>query len=283
MREGRASFTAALVCMGRAIAEARHIEPRFSDPTAMVLLPPAERARVERFLAGAAPKGPRGGLERWYLESQAKVMAARTVAIDDAIRAAAHPQLVILGAGLDGRAWRMPELRDVVVFEVDHPDSQREKRARAAALGPCAKDIRFAAVDFTRDDLAAALAAAGHDPSRPTTWVWEGVVMYLTAADIEATLGRVAARSPQGSRLVVLYHAPAWMLKLLGLLVRRVGEPFRSALPPSEMAALLERHGFRPVRDEDIATIGARLAPAVAKGTRPIHHLRVVTADRMRV
>lgn len=283
MREGRASFTAALVCMGRAIAEARRIEPRFSDPTAMILLPPADRERVERFLAGRVPKGPRGRVERWYMGSQAKVMAARTVAIDDAVRAVAHPQLVILGAGLDGRAWRMPELSDVVVFEVDHPDSQREKRGRAAALTPCAKDIRFVSVDFTRDDLAAALAGAGHDPSRPTTWVWEGVVMYLRPADIEATLRHVAARSPRDSRLIVLYHAPAWMLKLLGLFVRRVGEPFRSALRPAEMAALLERHGFRPARDEDIAAIGARLAPEVARGTEPIRHLRVVTADRMRV
>ena len=115
------------------------------------------------------------------------MMVSRTVAIDEAVRAAASPQVVILGAGLDGRAWRMQELRDVTVFEVDHPDSQRVKRARVSALQQVARDVRFVPVDFTRDRLDDALAAAGHDATRPTTWIWEGVVMYLELADIEAT------------------------------------------------------------------------------------------------
>jgi Leucine carboxyl methyltransferase len=59
-------------------------------------------------------------------------LARGPVAIDDAIRTAASPQVVILGAGLDGRAWRVSELADAIVFEVDHPDSQRMKRERAA-------------------------------------------------------------------------------------------------------------------------------------------------------
>lgn len=98
------------------------------------------------------------------------LMIARTVAIDDAIRASAAPQVVILGAGLDGRAWRMSELSDATVFEVDHPDSQREKRARAAQLAPIAREIRFVPVDFARDDLEAALAAGGHDPMQRLSW-----------------------------------------------------------------------------------------------------------------
>jgi hypothetical protein len=48
------------------------------------------------------------------------------VVFDGAIRTAAYPHVVILGAGLDGRAWRMSELADAIIFEVDHPDSQRK-------------------------------------------------------------------------------------------------------------------------------------------------------------
>ena len=112
------------------------------------------------------------------------------------MRDAGAPQVVILGAGLDGRAWRMPELRDVTVFEVDHPDSQREKAARAAALLRVAREVRFVPVDFTRDRLDEPLAAAGHDPARPTTWIWEGVVMYLTTAESRprSTSSRAARR-----------------------------------------------------------------------------------------
>jgi methyltransferase (TIGR00027 family) len=187
-------------------------------------------------------------------------MVVRTVAIDEAIRAAASPQVVILGAGLDGRAWRMPELGGAVVFEVDHPDSQREKRARAAALTRTAREVRFVPVDFSRDALDDALAAAGHDRLLPTTWVWEGVVMYLTPAEVEATLAVVAQRSAAASRLVVAYHTPAWLLWVVGPIVRRLGEPLRSAFTPEAMEALLGRHGFRAARDEDVRALGARSA-----------------------
>src|SRR5262245_20529004 len=104
MKPGHGSQTAVLVCMGRAVAHGATTVSRFADPTAFALLPDDARARVERFRAGDAPKGVRARLEHAHLEKLSKVMVARTVAIDDALRSAASPQLVILGAGLDGRA-----------------------------------------------------------------------------------------------------------------------------------------------------------------------------------
>jgi len=209
-------------------------------------------------------------------------MLVRTIAIDDALRAVGSPQVVILGAGLDGRAWRMPELANVVVFEVDHPDSQRVKRARIPALTPGAHDIRFVPVDFERDSLSDALANAGHDPARPTTWIWEGVVMYLTPADVEATLGAIARRSAATSRLVIVYHSPALLLRLAGLYLRYLGEPLRSAFQPSAMRALLAKYGFVVARDDDIHALAAALAPGLAEAMKVAKHLRVVTADRAR-
>jgi methyltransferase (TIGR00027 family) len=267
------------VCAGRAIAHGAPWAGRFSDPAAMALLPDDARARVERYRAGVVPPGLGGRLQHAYLGRQAMLMAVRTVAIDDAVRAAASPQLVILGAGLDGRAFRMAELRDVVAFEVDHPDSQREKRARAAALTPTARELRYVPVDFARDDLDAGLAAAGHDPARPTTWIWEGVVMYLARAAIEATLAVVARRSAPRSRLVVLYHSPALIRPIVGFFVRRIGEPLRSVFRPAAMRALLARYGFEVVHDDDLPTIGAAMSPELGRGTRPIKHLRIATAD----
>ena len=209
------------------------------------------------------------------------MMVARTVAIDDAIRERPAPQLVILGAGLDGRAWRMPELRDTVVYEVDHPDTQREKRTRAAALAPAAREIHFVPVDFTRDDLDVALARAGHDPARPTVWLWEGVVMYLTASEIEATLAIVERRAAAGSRLIVAYHSPALILAIVAAFVRHLGEPLRSVHTPEKMRALLAAHGFEVTRDDDLRSIGATLPPDVAQATRVMKHLRIATADRV--
>jgi methyltransferase (TIGR00027 family) len=253
---------------------------RYSDPTALVLLPDAARARVERVRAQGAPKGLRQKLARGPLDTRSKMMVVRTVAIDDAVRAARAPQLVILGAGLDGRAWRMNELRDVTVFEVDHPDSQRDKQARVGKLERVAREVRFVPVDFTRDSLDAALAAAGHDPAQPTTWIWEGVVMYLTQSAIEATLDVVQKRSASNSWLSVVYFTPAPILKLVGLVLRFVGEPLRSEFSAEQMRDLLARFGFDVSADGDLPTLGSALSADLAHATRHLKHMRIVTAQR---
>lgn len=267
--------------MGRAVAHGATSVHRFSDPTALELLPDHARAFVEGLRAGTPPRGMRARLRHAYHVRQSKVMVARTVAIDDAVRAASSPQLVILGAGLDGRAWRMPELRDAIVFEVDHPDSQREKRERAARLTRTAREVRFVAVDLTHESLDDALASARHDPSRPTTWIWEGVVMYLTRAEVEATLAVIARRSAPGSRLVVLYHSPTLLLRAVGVFVRRLGEPLRSAHSAEEMRTLLSRHGFGLIDDQGLPEIAAAMPRDIADAAAFARHMRLATAERL--
>jgi methyltransferase (TIGR00027 family) len=268
--------------MARAAANGATPVAAFSDPTALALLPAEARTSVARHRAKVPPKDRRERMQRVFLEKRAQMMVVRTVAIDDAVRAAPSPQVVILGAGLDGRAWRMPELGNSVVFEVDHPDTQREKTARVQELTQKAAEVRFVPVDFTRDSLDAALARAGHDPMRATTWIWEGVVMYLTRADAEATLAVVERRSPPASRLVIAYISPAPMRWVAALFLRRLGEPIRSVFTADAMRELLGRFGFGVVEDEDVCTIGRALSPELGKGTetRPMRHLRIVTADR---
>ena len=141
MQEGRASQTAVMVATARAIAHLESSVPGFADPTALVLLPEEAQARVARFTgASAAPASRRERLSDEFLKGRAQMMAVRTVAIDEEVRAAAAPQVVILGAGFDGRAWRMRELGEAVVFEVDHPDTQRDKsRGRLRSRGPRAR------------------------------------------------------------------------------------------------------------------------------------------------
>jgi methyltransferase (TIGR00027 family) len=269
-----------MVAMWRAIADGRPVVAQFSDPTAYALLPAYARARVDAVRKAGHRHGRRGGLSGAVLPRRVLVMVARTVAIDDAVRGARSPQVVILGAGLDGRAWRMPELGDAVVFEVDHPDTQREKRARVGSLTQCAREVRFVPVDFTKDRLDDALAAAGHDPTVPTTWVWEGVVMYLSPADVQRTLSVVSARSPAGSRLIVLYFSPSWRLHLLGFVVRRIGEPLRSKFTPDKMVGLLAAHRFEVTEDRAVSEIGRSLSPELERATRPFKHARVVVADK---
>jgi len=269
--------------MGRAAAQGRTSVAGFDDPTALALLPEEARRRVERLRSDTRPTGVRERLAFAYLKRLAEMMALRTVAIDNAIRSASTPQLVTLGAGLDGRAWRMPQLREATVFEVDHPDSQREKLGRVSRLTQTARDVRFVAVDFERDLLDEKLAAAGHDPASATTWVWEGVVMYLTRSDIERTLAVIGSRSAPGSRLVVVYQRPGVVRSLSTLVFRLAGEPLRSAFTPEAMRAMLEAYGFSVKSDEDLSAIRASLsgAPNASNGwAQRINVLRIAVADR---
>jgi len=281
MKPGHGSQTAVLVCAARAIAHEAKLVPRFSDPTALELLPDASRALVRAHREGP-PKSLRARFRYEFMSARAAMMGVRTVIVDDAVREAAAPQVVILGAGLDGRAWRMPELKDAIVFEVDHPDTQREKTARVGSLTQHAREVKFVAVDFTRDDLAERLASAGHDPSQPTMWIWEGVVMYLTPAEVEATLRIIAARSAAGSRLAIVYIGPGgFLVPIVALAVRRLGEPFRSRYRASEMRELLARHGFDVRMDEGLPASAARIAPAIEKSSRRVKHMRSVIAARV--
>ncbi len=143
----------------------------------------------------------------------------------------------------------MRELAKSIVFEVDHPDSQLQKRQRVTPLTLEAREVRFVPLDFRSGDLAHALEAAGHNSQLSTAWIWEGVVMYLTRDDIQRTLSTIEARSAPGSRLIVAYHQPALMLLLLAVIVRRLGEPIRTVLTPHQMRNLLDHYGFRKCWD----------------------------------
>lgn len=280
VKDGHGSKTAELVCAGRALAHEHVLPGRFRDPTAEVLLDEATRSEVRSVRRGERPGGLKARLWQGYLHTQAVMMAVRTVWLDDRIAAAHHPQLVILGAGLDGRAWRMEALRDVSVFEADFPSSQQVKRERSASLRPVSCDIRFVPVDFARDALDDALASAGHDDTRPTTWLWEGVVMYLSRSDIEATLMTVRRRSAPGSRLLLLYHRPSWILTPLGFLLRRIGEPLRSVFTPEQLRALLAAQGFTVEEDEDLAAAARKLGPELGEIAARVKHLRLAAAIR---
>jgi methyltransferase (TIGR00027 family) len=274
----RPSRTAHLVALGRALADAglSHV-PDFQDPTARVFL----NEKGKRSLAKtthAAREGKRGiGLES--ARAMADLIALRTAAIDTAVRdaiAAGATQLVILGAGYDGRAWRMPELAGVRVFEVDHPATQGDKRAHLSELPPATGLVSFVSIDFERESLGAVLDRAGHDRSSPTCWIWEGVVMYLTRDAMRATAGGIAGRSAPGSTLIVNYHTVHRRF-LARVIFRLLGEPQISAWTPAEMAADLGSVGLVVREDSGMADWNDRFAQGKAKVERAAY-MRIAIA-----
>jgi methyltransferase (TIGR00027 family) len=211
----------------------------------------------------------------------ADMMALRTTAIDTALREAitrGARQVVILGAGYDGRAWRMSELTGVKVFEVDHPATQGAKRARVPELPSPHAALSFVPSNFERESLDAVLERAGHDRKVPTCWIWEGVVMYLTREAMRATLAGIAGRSARNSTLIVNYHSEHRRL-LMSLIFRFIGEPMISAWSPEEMAADLESAGFEVREDSGITDWDARWANGQSTVKR--RFVRIAVASRV--
>lgn len=206
----------------------------------------------------------------------------RTAAIDDAICTAVREgtrQLVLLGAGLDARAWRMPQLAEASVFELDHPDTQAYKRERTSDLPPLARDVRFCSIDFERERIPDALAEHGFDKGQPSVWVWEGVTMYLTIEAIDATLGAVEELSVPGSRLALTYlprrYARAWMRWVGSVGAAVIGEHLRAQQDPEEIALRLGRHGFEVESDDSAIEWAERWPPRDARRVRPFERLAV--------
>ena len=161
-------------------------------------------------------------------------------------------QYVMLGAGLDSFARRSRLAGQVRVFEIDHPATQEWKRR----IAPVPENVSFVPVDFSRDSLRERLGAAGFDFAAPAFVSWLGTTMYLEENAIEQTLLVTGGFAP-GSEVIVDYMLPAGLrdaagdsyAEQVGQALAERGEPWLSLFAPDDMAALLRRHGFGPVRD----------------------------------
>jgi methyltransferase (TIGR00027 family) len=186
---------------------------------------------------------------------------ARTRLIDDwasAEVAAGARQALILGAGFDSRAWRLPAFRDLPIFEVDHPATSAVKRKQIEKLGASISQVTFVPVDFDREQLSDALSNAGFQGNRRTLVIWEGVTNYLTAAAVDATLRWIGSLA-EGSRLIFTYVDA----DVLGgsnrfedaarprLAVTSAGEPWTFGFRPEELPDYLKVRGLQLVEDLD--------------------------------
>ncbi|HEY3996665.1 MAG TPA: class I SAM-dependent methyltransferase [Mycobacterium sp.] len=208
--------TALGVAAARA-AETESENPLISDPFARVFLRAAGEGVWNWF---AAPDLPDQITEaepdlQPRMQGMVDYMAARTAFFDkfflDATRAGVR-QVVILAAGLDSRAWRLPFKKGgpdgVTVYELDQPQVLEFKTSalREEGAQPTCTLVNVP-VDL-RQDWPAALREAGFDAEAPSAWSAEGLLPFLPAAAQELLFERVQALGAAGSRIAVEAPGP---------------------------------------------------------------------------
>jgi len=241
MRDGQTSLTAQRVAAHR-VAFLR-APACFGDPS-------ADDALARDVAMDGPPSS--GSLIEQYLR-------ARTIFFDrvvvDAIGRGVS-QIVLIGAGYDGRPLRYRR-EGVSWWEVDHPDTQADKRARMDRLGLPTSGITFLSFDLESPGLATVLLESGFDPDRPSLQCCEGVAAYLTPGGLECLLTELRAVATDGTRIALsLSVTPASeeaadrRHDLHGRLAA-LGEPIVSSLGAQDDFDLFARTRWRQVDATD--------------------------------
>jgi methyltransferase (TIGR00027 family) len=195
-------------------------------------------------------------------------IVARTRYVDEYLKAQVAEgikQLVILGAGYDSRAYRLGlSETGVKVFEVDHPDTQVLKMMKVQALfGSMPKHVAYVHVDFAREKLEVNLPKNGYDSGLKTLFIWEGVMMYLTAEAVDQTLAFISGHSGQGSCIVFDYLFESAIdgtsglkeAELMKMHCAKLGEPLRFALKDNAIGQFLSSREFSLLENTDATSL----------------------------
>jgi len=130
-------------------------------------------------------------------------MVPRTRVGDDFLRkyyARGCRQLVLLGAGMDARAYRMDGLPELAVFEVDQKTIFDVKEPLLADEQIAVASRAVVATEFTqRGQWSRDLLSAGFDPNVPSVWLLEGLLMYLSLPDTHDLMKEMGRLSAPGS------------------------------------------------------------------------------------
>ncbi len=220
-------------------------------------------------------------------------VAVRTRYIDDALTAALQSgveQVVILGAGFDSRAYRIPGIDRTRVFEVDHPATQAEKKQVVARrLGSLPPHVEFVPIDFSTHTLDGAMPPAGFRTTARTFFICEGVTHYLSAPDVDTLFRYVARSAAAGSEMVFTYIHRAILngaATFAGAdrtltIVRQSGEPYTFGFDPAELPAYLAARDLRLIEDLGAAEYRARYLAPRGRGHEPLSEFQRAALARI--
>ncbi|BAZ08573.1 hypothetical protein NIES4071_03780 [Calothrix sp. NIES-4071] len=126
-------------------------------------------------------------------------IAVRTRFFDDLLSLTQARQVVLLASGLDTRAYRFPWIGEVEIYELDHPEVLAYKAALLKNINVCCKH-HLLGCDLTQS-WEEKLLKAGYCPESPSVWLIEGLLMYLSEAQVHTLLKSVSDLSTYDSEL----------------------------------------------------------------------------------
>jgi methyltransferase (TIGR00027 family) len=182
--------------------------------------------------------------------------AARTSFYDAALERhlAGINQLVVLDAGFDTRAYRLPAGARVRCFEVDKPKTQEFKREMLKKAGVDTTRVTYVTADFLEEDWFEKLVDAGFEPDKPSFFLWESVTMYLDREAVESTLRKISGTAAGGGVAfdyfsAEIIEARSFFMRYIRAVIDVTGEPWRFGIdntPPvrERVAEFLEFCGL---------------------------------------
>ena len=204
---GGVGATATMVAAARAMGT-RDDRGIIDDPFAEPLV----RAVGIRFfidmMDGVLQTSPFGDVTPQRVQTMIDGMAVRTRFFDEYFAGATAGgirQAVILASGLDSRAYRLEWPSGCVVYEIDQPAVIDFKTTTLVGLGAEPTATRRTVGIDLRGDWPAALRAAGFDPSAPTAWLAEGLLIYLPPDAQDTLLDTITGLSAPGSTVATEY------------------------------------------------------------------------------
>ena len=192
------------------------------------------------------------------------LQVCRTKYIDEKLKEAIDngvKQVVILGAGLDTRLYRMLDSDRVIGFEIDLPIIQNEKKnIMSECLGKLPNNINFIPIDFNTQTLDEVLEIKEFDFSKPIFFIWEGVTQYITQEAVENTL-KFISKASYGSALVFTYVLKSVIdgtesklgAEALTTLFKAGGEPWSFGLNPSEVDNFIKQYNLKLIENVGIS------------------------------
>ena len=202
----------ALAVAAQRAAETAQENPLIKDKFAAVLVAAVDEPGWQTMAGGDLSwMGPEDDIGRRTARTGREYVATRTVFFDEfcaAATASGIDQVVILAAGLDARAYRLDCLTGIDVYEIDQPEVQAFKDSALKAHGAVAvAEMHPVPADLGDEQWPNALTGAGWDRSKPTAWIVEGLLPYLSSAEHDELFRTVTTLSAQSSRVAAeVYH-----------------------------------------------------------------------------